>query len=222
MAKAARGFAVIGLGRFGSQVARDLSRFGNHVIGIDSDERLVTAVADALSEAVIADATDERALREAGVGGCAAAILAIGSNLEVSVLAFMNLKTIGVEDITVKAFDQKHERILRELGAQSIILPEHDAGAFTAERLNNPLILNFVRADDENHVGLVEAPADRCGERYAELTLPDDADLALLGIIRSGRLLTIGDHNDLFVANGDMLVLHGPMAGIRAFAGGAG
>lgn len=127
MAQRNRSFAVIGLGRFGSKIARELVAYGNHVIGVDENERLVSAIADSLTEAVIADARDESALREAGIGGYDAAILAIGANLEASILCLMNLKNMGITDITVKAYNSQHQRIMQALGATDIVIPEEES-----------------------------------------------------------------------------------------------
>lgn len=111
-----RSVAVIGLGTFGTTVASELMRFGNHVLGIDTTERNVTRVADTLSEALIVDGRDEQALREAGVGNYDVAVVAIGEDLEANILCTMNLKVIGVPTIWVKAVSRTHHRILTKIG----------------------------------------------------------------------------------------------------------
>src|SRR5690606_22873699 len=106
---------VIGLGTFGSTVARMLAEFGNPVLGIDIDEARVARLADRLTDAVIADGRDEDALREAGVGGYNTAVVAIGENLEANILCTMNVKMLGVETVWVKALSETHHRILSKI-----------------------------------------------------------------------------------------------------------
>lgn len=118
-----RSFAVIGLGTFGTTVASELARFGNHVLGIDTIERNVSRVAETLAEAVIADGRDEQALREAGVGNYDVAVVAIGEELEANILCSMNVKLLGVPTVWVKAMSRTHHRILTKLGADRVIQP---------------------------------------------------------------------------------------------------
>jgi len=112
MARETRSFAVIGLGAFGSAVATELARFGNQVIGVDTDERRVAQLADTLHSAVILDTTDEGALREAGIDRYDVALIAIGRDIQASILTTMNLKLMGVGTIWVKAANKTHHRIL--------------------------------------------------------------------------------------------------------------
>ena len=110
------GFVIIGLGTFGTTVAQELARAGEHVLGIDRHERHVARVAEDLAEAVIADARDEDALREAGVGSYGTVVIGIGEDLEASMVATMNCRLLGVKRIWVKAKTKTHHRILVKLG----------------------------------------------------------------------------------------------------------
>ncbi len=213
-----RSFAVIGLGRFGSRVARELIAYGNNVIGIDVDERLVTPIADELTEAVIADARDEVALREAGVASFDAAIVAIGSNLEASVLCYMNLQKLGLQQITVKVFDVRHARILEALGAQDIVIPEQDAGEHIAQRLHNPLIVDYMAVCEGNYVALVDTPDRHVGQSIASMNIEATSDVRLIGVMRSKTYLSQHMTEDLHIAKGDRLLLQGSRSAIRKFA----
>ena len=116
-----RTFAVIGLGNFGSTVAKELQHFGNHVIGLDMSEARVNSVADSIAQAMIVDARDDDALREAGCGDCDVGLVAIGSALEASILASINLKMLGVPLIWAKATTKTHHRILSKIGVDRVI-----------------------------------------------------------------------------------------------------
>lgn len=213
-----RSFAVIGLGRFGSKIALELVTYGNHVIGIDSDERLVAAIADSLSEAVIADARDEAALREAGVASYDAAVIAIGANLEASILCQMNLKNMGMEQVTVKAYDMKHSRILEALGATDIVVPENDAGEHVAQRLHNPLIRDFMEICDGNYVALVEAQKSYLHKTLQDLNNLGNLDVECLGIMRGNLFINPAAHQEELLVHGDRLLVQGSRASIRGFA----
>src|SRR3546814_18909319 len=110
-----RSVAVIGLGTFGSTVASELAEFGNHVLGIDSDEQTVSRLAGTLAEVIIADGRDEEALRQAGVGGYDVALIAIGEDLEANILRTMNVKLLGGPTLWGKALNRIHTRILAKL-----------------------------------------------------------------------------------------------------------
>ncbi len=137
--KSNRNFAIIGLGTFGSTIATELVRFDNYVLGIDNQERVVGRIAETLSEAIIADGSDEEALREAGVDQYDVAVVAIGEDLEASILCTMHLKVLGVPCIWVKAISRTHHRILTRLGADRVLQPEQEMGRHVAQVLHNPL-----------------------------------------------------------------------------------
>jgi trk system potassium uptake protein len=120
--------AVIGLGRFGTALALELVKTGREVLGIDSDERLVQANAESLTHVVQADSTDEAALRELGVQDFDSAVVAIGSDLEASILTASLLLQLGVPEVWAKATSVSHGRILQQLGVHHVIFPEMDMG----------------------------------------------------------------------------------------------
>ncbi|QPK83353.1 TrkA family potassium uptake protein [Corynebacterium qintianiae] len=126
---------VIGLGRFGTSLARELMAHGVEVMGIDDDEKVVREQAPFLTEAVTADTSDPEALRQLGVDEVERVVLAIGSHLESSILTASNLVELGVKDIWAKADSEAHGRILRQIGAHHVIRPERDTGRRVAHLL---------------------------------------------------------------------------------------
>jgi trk system potassium uptake protein TrkA len=122
------------------------------VIGIDVSEALVTNHADTLSQAIIVDTRDDVALREAGIADCAIALVAIGSDLEASILASINLKLIGVPTVWAKATTKTHHRILGKLGVDRIIQPEVEIGQRIAQVLHNSLVRDYVNPGNGFHV----------------------------------------------------------------------
>ncbi|WP_071674530.1 potassium channel family protein [Nioella nitratireducens] len=213
---ASRSFAVIGLGTFGSTVASELARFGNPVLGIDTEERNVARLADTLSEAIIADGRDEIALREAGVGDYDVAVVAIGEDLEANILCTMNVKVLGVETIWVKALNRTHHRILSKLGADRVILPEQEVGQHIAQMLHNPLVRDYVSLGNGFHVVEMIVSDRMAGKTLTETELAETYDLRALGAMRGTTFLSCDD-GTLRLEQGDNLLLLGKRAELRRF-----
>jgi len=185
--KKERSFAIIGLGTFGSTVATELARYGNHVLGISTDEKSVARVADTLSDAVIADARDEEALRQAGVGDYDVALVAIGEDLEANILCTINVKLLGVPTVWVKAVNRTHHRILSKLGADRVIHPEQEMGQHIAQMLHNPLVRNYLSLGNNYHIVDFMVPEKLDGKSVDELKLGDRFDLRCIGLMRGTR-----------------------------------
>ena len=179
-----RTFGVVGLGNFGSTVAKELQRFGNHVIGIDVSEARVANLADTLSQAMIVDARDDAALREAGFGECDVAVVAIGAELEASILASINLKLLGVPVVWAKATTKTHHRILSKLGVDRIVHPEVEVGQHIAQVLHNPLVRDYVSLGNGYHVVNFRIPQSLEGKRLNDLPPPEKFNLRCLGVMR--------------------------------------
>src|SRR5690606_5486886 len=107
-----RKFAVIGLGRFGSTIALELARLGHEVLGVDQDRRRIDEVVDQVTHAVIADAEDEKALRELDISSYDAVVVAIGENIEANILSSLVVKSLGVKEVWAKAISHNHHKIL--------------------------------------------------------------------------------------------------------------
>lgn len=217
MAQKARTFAVIGLGTFGSTLAHDLQRFGNAVIGIDIDERHVAPHVEDLAQALILDARDDGALREAGVDAADVGVVAIGTDIEASVLATINLKTIGIKTIWAKATTKNHHRILSKLGADRVIHPEREIGQHVAQVLNNPLVRDYVSLGNGQHVVNFRVPASLQGKPLSDLSYHRDYNLRCIGVLRGTDYI---GHDALSceLEKDDLLLLLGGRQDLRDFA----
>lgn len=142
-------FIIIGLGVFGATIARELTRLGHEVLGIDSDEQRVDRLADEITHAVIADVTDENSLTELNAGSYDAAVVAIGRNVEATMLATLQLQELGVRKVWAKALTNQHHRILQRLGANRIIAPEYEMGVRISQELNYPMVHDYLGLDDD-------------------------------------------------------------------------
>jgi trk system potassium uptake protein len=216
MAKETRSFAVIGLGAFGSAVAAELARFGNQVIGVDLDERRVSQMASTLSSAVILDTTDEMALKEAGIGQYDVALIAIGRDIQASILTTMNLKMLGIGTIWVKASNKTHHRILSKLGADRVILPEQEMGRQIAQMLNNPVVQDYVSLGNGFSVVNIVIPARLKGRSLASLGIGKSYDLRLLCLMR-GTEFRPREVQELELEEDDKLIVLGKRPELRRF-----
>lgn len=216
MAKESRSFAIIGLGAFGSAVATELARFGNNVIGVDSDERRISAVASSLSSCVIMDTTDDLALREAGIDSYDVALVAIGRDIQASILTTMNLRMLGVDTIWVKASNRTHHRILSKLGADRVILPEQEMGRHIAQMLNNPVVQDYVSLGNGYSVVNIVIPDRLAGQPISSLKVNHESGLRLLGLMRGTDYNSCTDPA-MPLAAADKLILLGKRAELRQF-----
>ena len=129
-------FAVIGLGSFGGSAAQELMRLGHEVIGLDKEAKYVNRLSTVITFAAIADATDESVLKELNLQQCEAVLVAIGEDIEASILCVVHLKNLGIEKILVKAKTNAHHMILNYLNVTKIIHPEEQLGVRVAQALN--------------------------------------------------------------------------------------
>lgn len=217
MPPTSRSFAVIGLGRFGSTIASELTDYGDAVLGIDIAEGPVGDMADVLRETVIADARDEKALREAGIGHCDIAVIAIGEELEASIVCAMNVKVIGVKQIWAKAMSRTHHRILSRLGVDRVIHAEQEMGQRIAEMLHNPMVRDYVSVGNGFYVINMLVPDDMAGETVSSLSLDERFELRCLDVMRGSKSLMVNGEDPELEAEDRMLVL-GRRANLRNFS----
>jgi len=140
--------AVIGLGRFGSALATELMNSGHQVLGIDSDDRIVQTMSTVLTHVVSADTTDEDNLRELGIADMDSAVVAIGADLEASILTASLLLQLGVKQVWAKANSTSHGRILTQIGVHHVIFPEYEMGRRVAHQVSGES-LDYVHIDED-------------------------------------------------------------------------
>lgn len=150
-------FVVIGLGRFGTSVAKTLYALGNDVLVIDKDEDLVQDISDSVTHAVQMDATDESALRTLGLRNFDVAVVTIGANIQASVMVTLLIKELGVKYIIAKGNSDLHAKVLYKIGADRVILPEQDMGVRVAHNLVSSNILDYIELSPEYSIMEIEA-----------------------------------------------------------------
>ena len=166
-----RQFAVIGLGRFGSSVARALSRKGHQVLAIDSQEAITQNMSDEVTQAVCLNATDEKALRAVGISNIDVAIIGVGTDLEASILITLNLKEIGIKEIVCKAISEDHKKVLEKIGATKVVQPEKEMGTRIANSLISTNVIEQIELSDESSIAELIAPKEFIGKSLREVDI---------------------------------------------------
>jgi trk system potassium uptake protein TrkA len=215
-AQPADNVVVIGLGRFGGQVAESLVRLGHEVLGVDVDARLVQQWADRLTHVVQADATDEEALRQLGVPDFGRAVVGIGDDLEASVLTVLALNEVGVREIWAKAISAKHGRILRSVGAAHVIYPEAEMGDRVAHLITGKM-LDFIELDDGFAIAKTRTPADAVDRTLGDTALRTRYGVTVVGVKRPGEDFTYAKPETV-VRRGDLLIVAGRTDLVQRFA----
>lgn len=208
-----KSFLIIGAGRFGSAVAETLDAAGHEVVVVDRDEDAITRLMADVTQAVVLDATEERSLRELGASNFDAVVVAIGDDLEASVLATAAAKDAGAQHLVAKAQTALAERILRRVGADEVVRPERDMGVRLAQHLVTPSLVDAFALGDAYAVMEVEATAALAG-RLDELRLPNRFGVQVIAIGRAGEL-SVSPGAEEVVTAGDRLVVVGANAAIE-------
>jgi trk system potassium uptake protein len=207
---------VVGLGRFGSAVATSLSRLGHQVLAIEERPDRVQLYADQLAHVVQADATDPHALRRLGVDSFAHAIVAIGTDLEASVLSVLALNEVGVPDIWAKALQERHGRILERTGAHHIVYPEAAMGERVAHLITGKII-DFIEFEDNFAIVKTIAPDEAVGRTLGEAALRSKYGVTIVGVKRPNEPFTYATA-DTKVEEGDLLIVAGKTRECEHFA----
>lgn len=175
-----KSYVVIGLGRLGTAVAEELSRIGSEVLVIDSDEERVNEISDTVTHAIIGDATDEAVLRSIGVRNFDCVVVAIGEDLEHSVLITLMLKDLGAKQIVCKARNEIHKRVLEQVGADRVVIPERDMGRRIAQTLSNSNIIDYIELSKNYGIVEMKAPRSWVGKSLLETNVRVNFDVTIL------------------------------------------
>jgi trk system potassium uptake protein len=207
---------VIGLGRFGSAVALSLTRSGHEVLAIDRSAALVQEWSDRLTHVVESDSTNVEALRRLGVQGLDHAIVAIGEDVEASVLTVLALSEVGVPDIWAKARADRHGRILERTGAHHVVYPEAAMGERVAHMITGKII-DFMEFDDGFAIVKTCSPEEALGKTLGESALRSKYGITIVGVKRKHADFTYATAETV-VERGDLLIVSGPTKLVETFA----
>jgi len=208
-------YVVVGLGRFGAQVARQLCALGCEVLAMDLSNELVHQVANDVTHAVVADGQDKEVLKALGVKNMDCAIVAIGDNLAASVLTTMNMKELGIPYVVCKAHDDTHRKVLEKLGADRIVIPEQENATRLARSLSTPNVLDYIELSEDYGIVEVPAPAAWYGKTLKELNVRAKLGANILAIRRNGGM-NVSPAADFAILEGDVVVVLGDSRALDA------
>ena len=210
-------YAVIGLGRFGISVARRLHEAGQEVLGIDVNEERIDDAELYVTHAVIADSTDEKALSAIGIRNFDCVIVAIGNDIQSSILTVMILKDLGVKKVIAKALGKLHGKVLDRIGADWIVYPERDMGERVANQLLSPNMLNYIELSKEYNIEEIMIPERMAEKSLKELNIRAKYNVSAIAVFRSGNII-ISPSPDEIIHKGDLLVMIGNREDLAQFA----
>jgi trk system potassium uptake protein TrkA len=164
-------YLIFGVGRFGSALARTLCELGHEVLAVDSDESRVAAIASDVTNAMQVQAMDEEGMRSLGIRNFDAVIVAIGDNLQHSIMTCIMCKEMGAKYLVGKATDAMHARVLMKLGVDRVVFPERDMGVRVAHSLTSPHLLDLINLDDDYALINLTCPQSWVGKSMRELDI---------------------------------------------------
>jgi trk system potassium uptake protein len=201
-------YAVIGLGRFGSSLATTLHQAGNEVLAIDRNEERIEEYKDHVTYAVVADSTDEEALKRVGIRNFDAVIVAIGDDIQASILTVLILKELEVKKVVAKAINKRHGQVLYKVGADWVVFPERDMGERVATQLMSPNVLDYIELAKDYSIKEVKVPPSMIEKNLRELNLRARFNITVIAII-SDEKVSISPSPDRIIKEGDILVVIG-------------
>lgn len=207
---------VIGLGRFGISVATSLIRMGHEVLGVDESATIVQDSADRLTHVLQADCTSPEALRQIGIADFKTAVVAIGSDIEASILTALAVIEAGVPTIWAKATNERHGKILKSIGVQNVVYPEARMGQMVAHILTGKM-MDFVELDNDFAMVKTRAPAELVGRTLEQAQIRQRHDITIVGIKRPGEDFTYV-HAGTTVEKDDLLIVLGKVDRVERFS----
>ncbi|MDI6617125.1 MAG: TrkA family potassium uptake protein [Clostridiales bacterium] len=209
---------VIGLGRFGASVAKNLYDLGYEVLAIDSREDAIQEIADNVTHAVQADSTDEKSLKELGLGNFDVAIIGIGSDVQSNIMTTIIVKELGVKYVIAKADSDLHAKVLRKIGADRIVFPERDMGARVANNLFSASILDYIELSKNYKIFEIVALDEWVGKALYEINMRATYGINIIAI-KNGDSVNVSPGANDIIHKGDLLIIIGSTEGISKFNG---
>lgn len=210
-------FAVIGLGRFGSEIARALVAGGKEVLAIDEDEERTQAVSVYATHAITADATDENVLKAVEIGSFDAAVIAIG-DIQASILTALTCKELGVPYIIAKAYNEKHKKVLEKIGVDYVLIPESDMAYKTANKLINQRLNDLMEVNDRYSIIEIAVPAAWSGKSLIELDVRKHFKVNVILVLENGEDVNSSPGGDTVLSADDHIIIGGNNDDIAKFS----
>ncbi|MBQ9073455.1 MAG: TrkA family potassium uptake protein [Muribaculaceae bacterium] len=198
-------YAVLGLGRYGRAVARDLVAGGADIIAVDNDESIVNDLVTEIPVCKCADITDAEAMRQLGIGNIDVVVIAMASNLEASVMAIMLCKEAGVKTVIAKCANEMHRKILSKVGADRVVLPETDSGIRLAKNILSSGFVDIIELSKDVSMVEMNVRPEWIGKTIVELSLRRKYSINIVAICHGSKISTEIDPE--MVLDGEMRLI---------------
>ena len=175
-------FAVLGLGNFGSHLARSLARKGAEVLAVDIDAQAVDDIKDSVTQAAIANASDKKALLSLDIESFDCVVVSLGDRVDATILVAMFLKKVGVKEIVVKAISEDHAEALRSVGATTVVFPEKDIAIKIADSLITPNLIDFLPLSEGMSIVEMKPPSECVGKTLAQIKIRNRFGLQVVAV----------------------------------------
>ena len=203
-----KSFAIIGIGRFGTSVALTLSLMGHEVLAVDTSAAAIDSIADRVTHAIVADATDERVLRRIGIAEFDAVVISVAADIRASILTAMLSKELGAKRVVAKAADDLHAKLLIKAGADQVVQPERDSGVRLARSIAVDSVLDYFALTDDVSINELRLPYSWAGKSLVQLGIRTRYGVSVIAIKRGEKMIVAIDPNSA-LEQGDVLVLLG-------------
>lgn len=210
-----KSYMIIGLGRFGFDLAKSLSQLGAEVLAMDVRPELVQQLSADVTHAVVGDGQDKEVLRALGARNFDCAVVAIGGNLAASVLTVMNLQELGVPRLVCKAHDEMHSRVLQKLGVDQVVVPELEQAQRLARILQSHNVLDYIELSSDYGILEVPAPKSWADKTIRELNVRAKMDINIIAV-KNGEKTMVSPSADYRICGDDVLAVLGDTAALEA------
>jgi trk system potassium uptake protein TrkA len=211
-----KSFAVLGLGRFGTSVANALADMGFDVLAVDSKEEHISQLSESVTHAITGDVTNESLLHSIGIRNFDVAIVAIGDDIQNSILTTILLKEAGVPYIVSKAQNDLHARVLEKVGADRVVFPEKDMGIRVAHNLSKTNVLDFIELSKDDSIMEIIPPAKWIGKSLKDAQVREKYGISIIAI-KKDENIQVAPKADYVIEKGNLLVVIGTNHDIQRF-----
>ncbi len=206
-------YGIVGLGRFGFALARELAAADSEMIVLDSDEEKVRELREYTENAYVVRSLDKKSLAETGIQNCSIAIVCLSEQMDTSILTTLHLVALGVPKVIAKASSLEHGEILEKLGAE-VVYPERDMAIRLAHRLETSKMLDYIQLSEKLNISKLLLPDRMLGKTVLEVNLRKGFDVNIIAVENSGALTEVVTPEYVF-QKGDILFLAGSKAGLN-------
>ena len=211
-------FAVLGLGRFGMEITKALYNYGYEVLAVDTNEEKINEVSSFCTHSIVADVSEESTLKSLGIESFDTVIIAIGSNMQASIITALTCKEMGVTNIIAKAHNEKHGKVLSKIGVNDVIYPEAAMAVKVATMLVNPNIQNHMEIVSGYSIAEINISEKWVNKSLGELALRNQYAVNVLIIIRANDELITTPSGDTVLKEEDILVVGGSNEDIESLS----